>query len=262
MNASELMPAAVLAGGDSSDRVAAHVGAPCKALVEVEGRPMVRWVADAVEGAAGVSDAVVAEGPQRPVSSSPEAEGLTVVAAEGAGFIDTLLAAVQALPDAERVLVATADLPLLTPEAVDGFIGACQEVESEVSYPLVRAEEFERAFPGRGKTVVRLREGRFAAANLAVLARQFILEQGPVIASTFARRKSPLGLCRMFGWGFIVRMLLGRLSVADLERRGSRMLDARLAAVPVGWPEIGFDVDDVDDLELARRFVRKREGSS
>jgi hypothetical protein len=36
------------------------------------------------------------------------------------------------------------------------------------------------------------------------------------------------------------------------------MLGATLAAVQVPWPEIGFDVDHTEDLELANRFLRER----
>jgi hypothetical protein len=181
-----------------------------------------------------------------------------IVTADGPRFVDTLAAAVEARPDNERVLVVSADLPLLTSEAVDGFVRSCQETQGELSYPIVQAEAFDKAFPGRGKTVAPLREGRFTGGNLAIVTRRFVLEQGTAIARTFDRRKSTVALAWMFGLRFVARLLLGTLSVEDLEERGGEMLGTTLAAVPVEWPEIGFDVDHQEDLELASRFLRER----
>jgi len=253
----ENVPLAILAGG-SAGSLAQAQGVGAKALVQIEGRPMLDWVLDAVEEAGEPTEIVIVEGPDRPISRAGQGRGVEVVAASGTGFLDSLTAAASAFPDAGRLFVATGDLPLLTDEAVDGFIRSCHNSQAELLYPIVQAEQLERAFPGRGKTTVRLREGRFTGGNLAALSRRFILQQGPTIAETFARRKSPLGMCRLFGWGFVLRLVLGRLSVADLEDRGTQMLGAELEAVPVEWPGIGFDVDDAEDLELARRYLRKR----
>lgn len=260
MSGNTPIPAAILAGGDATDRVAATEGVPCKALVKVGGTLLVSRVAEAVRAAVAVNRLVVVEGPSGPLTASGMVSGEEIVTAQGPGFLDTLTAAAQAYPDAERLLVVTADLPLLTSEAVDGFIASCQDTQAELSYPLVRLEEFERVFPGRGKFTVPLREGRFIGANLVVMSRRFILEQGPVIARTFARRKNIVGLCRMFGLRFLVLLAMGRLSVSDLERRASEILGTRARAVPAPWPEIAFDVDDVDDLALARHFVQRRAG--
>ncbi|MGD9496604.1 MAG: NTP transferase domain-containing protein [Armatimonadota bacterium] len=251
------VPAAILAGGTASDKVARVAEAACKALVPIQGRPLVCWVADALLSAQRVSDVVVVEGPHGALSASPDLEGLRIVTAQGPGFIDTLSAAVEAYPEAERVLTATGDLPLLTPDTVDAYVRSCQALQGEVLYPLVRADEFDRVFPGRRKSTVPLREGRFIGANLVMVSRRFVLEEGPTIAQTFARRKSPLGMCRIFGWSFVLRLVLGRLSVADLERRASEMLGATLRAVPAPWPEVAFDVDDGADLELARHYLRR-----
>jgi CTP:molybdopterin cytidylyltransferase MocA len=224
-----------------------------------EGRPLIAYVVDALRSAQLVDEIVIVEGPNKAITHSDGLRpDLPIVTAEGPRFLDTLSAAVQARPEDERVLVASSDLPLLTSRAVDGFVRSCQETQGELSYPIVQAEAFDEAFPGRGKTVASLREGRFTGGNLAMVTRRFVLEQGSAIARTFDRRKSTVGLAWMFGLRFVARLLLGTLSVEDLERRGGEMLGATLAAVPVPWPEIGFDVDHAEDLELASRFLRER----
>lgn len=251
--------AAILAGGGPDDPVARAAGVPCKALVPVEGRTLLDYVLEALRNAETVDGIIAVEGPDRNLSrSGTELPDIPIVAAEGDRLIDTFTTAARACPDEERILIATVDLPLLTPEAVDGFVRSCQETSGGLSYPIVQADAFEKAFPGRGKTTVPLVEGRFAGGNLAIVTRRFVLEGGPAIARTFDRRKSTVRLAWMFGIRFLARLLTGALRIEDLERRGGELVGTTVAAVPVPWPEIGFDVDHEEDLELAGRFLRER----
>lgn len=252
----EQMPVAVLAAG-SGGKVAAATGVPCKALAEIAGRPVIAWVLDALREAERVSEIVVVEGPAGGLRERM-GEQARVVRARGPAFLDTVRAAVEALPESERIVLVPGDLPMLTPQAVDDFVGSCLETPAELSYAIVAADEFERAFPGRGKTVVRLRDGRVTAGNVACVSRRFVLEHGRTIARVFAARKNPVAMLRMFGWSFVLRLMRGRLSVGDLERRASEMLGGTLRAVRCEHPELGFDVDDLRDLKLAEQFLVRR----
>lgn len=254
------IPVALLAGGGADDRVAAAAGAPCKALAEVAGRPLIAWVLDALNAAEKVSEIVVAEGPTGPLRGRLGDE-VRVVTAQGSDFLHTLMAAVEALGDAERMLLATGDLPLLTPQALDEFLGSCLPSQAEVSYAIVAAEDVRRELPGRAKTVARLREGRFVSGNLVCASRRFLVEHEPVIARVFAARKNPLAMLRMFGWRFVLRLLAGSLSIADLERRGSEMLGCPLEAVRCEHTELAFDVDKPRDLALAEEFLGRGAGA-
>jgi len=254
------MPVAVLAGGGPEDKVAAAVGAPCKALAEAAGRPLVTWVIDALRAAERVSQFVVVEGPDGGLSEQL-GDQVRVVPARGPAFLDTVLAAADALPESERIVLVTADLPLLTPQAIDDFISSCLPSQAELLYAIVAADVFDRALPGRGKTVVKLGEGRFTGGSAACVSRRFILDHGSTIARTFARRKSKVGLVRMFGGAFLVKLALGQLSIADLEKRASAALGCTARAIRSEHPHIAFDVDDQHDLELAEQFlVCRRDG--
>lgn len=254
----ETIAAAIMAGGGPGDEVALAEDAPCKALVDLGGKPMIEWVAAAVRDAALVGETVVVEGPGQELSASWFEPMARVVTAAGTGFIDSVQAAAQALPDAEKILLVTVDIPLMTPEGLGDFARSCIASQAELSYAIAAAEEVEREFPGRGKTVVHLREGRFTGGSVVGITRRFIVEQAETIARTFDRRKSKLALVRMFGWSFVARLLTGRLSVTDLEKRGSEMLGCALQAVRTNYPGLAFDVDHAEDLELARKLIRER----
>jgi len=253
------LAAAILAGGGGGDKVAAAGGVACKALVDMGGEPMVNRVVRAALAAELIEDVVVVEGPGKQLSAGWAEPLARVATAPGEDFLDTVQEAARALPDADRILLVTVDIPMVTAEELDGFVRSCIGTQAELSYAMISAEDFDKEFPGRGKTVAHLREGHFTGGSVACVSRQFVVEQGETIARTFDRRKSKLALAQLFGLSFVAKMLVGQLSVAELEKRGSEMLGGRLHAVRTSSAGLAFDVDDAGDMELAREFVRKHE---
>jgi hypothetical protein len=99
----------------------------------------------------------------------------------------------------------------------------------------------------------------FTGGNGVVLARDFVSPRRELIAHLFAARKSPLKLASMFGLGFIFGLLTGRLSISQLEARAGELIHGRVSAIISPYPELGFDVDKLSDLLLARQVVGRPE---
>ncbi|MFZ5592589.1 MAG: hypothetical protein ACOY81_12390, partial [Bacillota bacterium] len=70
-----------------------------------------------------------------------------------------------------------------------------------------------------------------------------------------AARKSPLRLAGLVGWGFLLRFLLRRITLAEAERKVSQLLGVEGAVVLCSDPEVGVDVDKPSDLLLVRRVL-------
>jgi len=243
---------AVLAGGGASDFAAAH-GVATKALIPVAGRPMVAYVVEALRAAQTVTDIVVVCGPG---GCLPEAAvvGARQVTAEGEGFSDTVAAGARAAGDGFVCLV-TGDLPALTGECVDATVKFALDSGADLTYTMAEVGRVAERFPGTLRTVVRLREGRYTGGNLAVARPDALLKSLARIESAFGRRKSIVGLTLLLGPMFLLRLGLGRLSVADAAARGAAILGCRVAVHASDYPEIGFDVDKPSDLELAEKLL-------
>jgi hypothetical protein len=176
----------------------------------------------------------------------------TCVLAGGQTIVETIRLGMAALGHTQRVLVVTADIPLLTPEAVDHFLQQCAAVDADLYYPIVPKEVNERRYPGNKRTYVRLKEGTFTGGNI-FLVNPVIVEHCMDVAEQFiANRKNPLKLCQMLGWSFVIRFLLGILHLKDVESRVSKLLGVSGAVVESPFPELGIDVDKPSDLELVR----------
>ena len=254
---SQQIPAANLAAGRMDSKLAAATGATAKALVPLRGRPMIDRILEAAAAAETISDVRVVCSAGSPLLEHVGALG---VEASGPTFLDTIRTGLSALGRPERMLVITGDLGLITPAALDHFCGQALQSDASIVYPIVRKEDSERAFPGAARTYAAFRDGPITGGNVTVLGRRFIEDQGGRLAQAFAARKNPLRLCGMLGWGFVVRLALGRLTLEEAAERVRHILAVPAVLVQSPYAEIGFDVDKPSHLAAAEAWLAAHEG--
>jgi 2-phospho-L-lactate guanylyltransferase (CobY/MobA/RfbA family) len=249
--------ALILAGGKNTPEMrAACGGVENRALVELApGRTMLDFVVGAVRGGMAGRGRVLVAG------EVPTPPGCVAVPG-GASLVDTLLSGVAALaPEESRLLVATADIPFLTAEAVVDFLRRAEAAPAHLHYPILDADACAARFPGMRRTTLRIAEGVFTGGNLALLDPAFMRERGDLIRAAYARRKSVVALGRLLGPSLLLRLAGSRvapglLSIRHLETAIGRLLGGGVArAVISPFPEIGADVDKPEDLAPARALL-------
>lgn len=243
----------VLAGGDG-----AVIDPTCrfKGLLPVSGKPMVQWVVEALRESLSVHQIAVV---------LPTAEDLgpwadladKLVCSDGR-FMDNLIAGVEAFRDDRPVLIATGDIPTLTPEAVDGFVEACLERSADFAYPLVSEEDMRAQYPGSERTYFKLVSGRFTGGNMTVAAPSLARRSRDIGQRLFELRKSPTSVVRIMGMRFVLRLMAGRLDPADVEVKAGEILGCTCAAVVTRHASIGADVDKPSDLIVSERILGER----
>ena len=67
-------------------------------------------------------------------------------------------------------------------------------------------------------------------------------------------RKQPLKTGRMLGIKFLAGLMLGMLTIPEVEKRVCQLLDIQASAIIVPYPEICNDVDKPSDLEIVKRY--------
>jgi hypothetical protein len=60
-------------------------------------------------------------------------------------------------------------------------------------------------------------------------------------------------MVKTFGVRFIWRLLTGRLTIPELERRASELTASSCRAVPDGLPELAYDIDSLADWRYLER---------
>jgi molybdopterin-guanine dinucleotide biosynthesis protein A len=255
--------AIVLAGERSpGDPLVEHASACCKAMVEIDGTPMILRVLAALDSATHVDKCILSG----PMHDQMAAESPVTLLIE-AGIVDwceprptpstSAYTAMQRIPDDIPVLVTTADHPLLTAEIVDRFCGQSlsRGVDATVGlapYGLVKA-----AFPDMKKTVLRFRDGEYCGCNLFA----FLTTEGRRMADYWRRvetqRKNPIKIIRILGWGAVIKYLLGWLTLHGAIETLSRRLHLNLGAVILPYAEAAIDIDSVADLAIVSEILSR-----
>lgn len=245
--------AVVLGGGDPGDAFAAAHNVDVKPLIEVGGRPLGQWVLQALKDS-GLVGRVAYVGPL-----TPEMADLVDVRVTDRGtLIANLEAGVAALREpgsapARRVLVVTADIPMLSGADIRSVLESAPDVG--LVYPIVEKAVCEASYPGVKRTYARLKDGTFTGGNLFLLDPALIGKFLPRLRAILDARKQPLKLAGIVGPGLLVKMLLGQLRIAELEARVSRILGLEARALITPHAAVGTDIDKDGDLALAERCL-------
>lgn len=245
----------VLAGTGKSSELTRCEQVDNKAFISIAGRPLLAFVLEALRTTPEVGRIAVVGPQERLASLIGEYEAIAVQ--ETGGIPGNILAGYRALLPSKHFLLATADIPLLTAEALTDFLERAKPYVHDFYYPIVAREDSERRFPGVVRTYACLREGTFTGGNIFLLNPDKVEEVMPRLHRFIAWRKSPLKLAGILGPVFIFKFLARRLSIAELERRLPDMFGLSGKAIISGYAEIGTDVDKLSDLELVRKSFRQ-----
>jgi GTP:adenosylcobinamide-phosphate guanylyltransferase len=253
---SHRLAAIVLAGDRSkSDALVQRSAAGCKAMIELDGVPMVRRVLNALRASPAVR-AITLAGPESEALAGDALLARWVDSGEvgwrppGASPSTSAWQAMQEVAPRQPVLLTTADHPLLTAEIVDAFARQSLADDVDVAVGFAPHALVTEAYPGIRKTVLRFSDGEFCGCNLFA----FLTPEGRRAADFWRRieqqRKKPLVLIGLLGWIAVLRYRLGMLSLEEALARLGKRLGLRIRAVILPYANAAIDVDSIADLAL------------
>ncbi len=242
--------AIILAGGENSEHLSKFSSQSYEAMIEIAGKPMVTFVADALAASPQVKRIfIMGPIPQLEKCDFPKD---TILLEGGRTLVETIQLGIKAIGHKNKVLVVTADIPLLTPEAIADFFRQCAAVEADLYYPIVSKEINNKYYPGSKRTYVRFKDGIYTGGNIFLVNPAIVPQCLAVAEKLIDNRKNPFKLCCLLGWGFVLQFLLGTLSLIKVRERVETLLGITGAVVQSRYPELGIDVDKPSDLELVR----------
>lgn len=257
------MTAIVLAGDRTkADSLINHSKAGCKAMIDIDGLPMVRRVLNSLR-ASHVVNKICLAGPEASEVATDEPLATWVKDGEilwrepESSPSTSAFHMMESLDPEEAVLLTTADHPLLTPEIVDAFGRQSLADDVDVVVGLAPHALVLEAYPGIKKTVLRFSDGEFCGCNLFA----FITPEGRRAARFWRKieqqRKKPLVVIGLLGWGAIIRYRLGLLSLEEALAKLSKRLGLRIRPVILPYANAAIDVDSISDLILVKGSIAK-----
>lgn len=251
-----MISAIILAGSDNDGSLKECSDATSEALIKIGDKTMVEYVINALEEAKEIQKIVIV-GPKEDLDKLYHNRPHIITVESGNSIINSLLQGINSLKEdfAKQVLVVTADIPLITGQIIDDFLGLCRNKKRDVIYPIVSKEQNEKKFPGVKRTYAKLKEGVFTGGNIFIVNPNIVAQCATFAEKIIALRKSPFKLVEFIGLSYVLKYIFGRLSITDAEKRVSELLGIQVEAVIVPYPEIGVDVDKPSDLDLATKIL-------
>ena len=246
-----ILPSALILAGSRSggDPLARHAGVEEKALIPINGTPMLDHVIEALRKSGVVGSIAVSAG------NPAVAAGRQLIALPSADSPSRSVgAAIRQL--GTPLLVTTADHPLLKPDWIRYFIGHLPDASAVAA--LARSEVVLAAAPGTQRTFLRFRGAAYSGCNLFFFRDEAALGAVEFWQRMENERKHPLRMVRQLGPGVLASFLLGRLTIDRALSRLGSLAGASLGIVEIPFGESAIDVDKPADLELVRRLMASR----
>jgi len=232
-----------------------------KALLEIEGKPMVQWVLDALGGASSIGEVFL-------VSLGPEA-GLTCtrpmhyIPDQGSMLrnVRVSMARVAAAhPDATQVVVSSSDIPAMTSEMVDWRVDAIRNSVADLDYAIIDRSTMEAAFPGSHRSYVHFKGLDFCSADIHGGSLSLATDEA-LWERLLAARKSALKQAALVGLDVAFLLLTRQLTLERAERMAEHKLGFRGKVHLSPYAEIGMDVDKPHQLDIVREYLARRKAS-
>jgi len=246
---------AIILAGDKED--GHNVFETNKALLPINGKPMIEYIIKALRMTPYVGKIAVVG----PVDKLKTVIGDKVdfLVEQGDSMLDNADRGIRLFRNDEHVLILTSDIPMITPKAIEDFILQSEALKADFCYPVVRKEVNEKKFPGAKRTYVRLKDGVFTGGNIIYISPAVFERCKDFATKLIEFRKEPIKTARLLGTALLIKLVLGKATIAEIERRFDDILDITAKAVISAYPEIGNDVDKPDDVETVSKHFSQHE---
>ena len=218
---------------------------------------MIQWVLDALEGAETISS-ITLVGCQD-IKDQLVSSKIVSVQAASDDMLENLRRGAEAVlerdPGAESIVLSSADIPLITPEAVNWVVNSASPADLDVYYPVIEQSQMEERFPESARTYVKLKDINVCGGDLFVLNLDLYKTREDFWRRIIEARKSYLSQAALIGFDVLFLLLLRQIRLSNLVEKVTSRLNITGRALICPYPEIGMDVDKPHQVDLARKEI-------
>lgn len=257
--------ALIMAGKRSGalDPLAQAAGVAQKAVVPVNGVPMVARVTEAVSRVPEVGAIrIVAHEPDE-IAALPVVDGLIregrLSFAQGKfNIVDSVLEAAEGADF--PLLITTADNCLVTPEGYSEFIAKALAANAGGAAGLARKEDVIAADPEGQKKFYEFRDGGFSNCNMYWIGSEKALSAAEVMRGGGQFVKFPSRIIKAFGLMNLIRFRLGTGSKEKLFEQVSKRFGFNMVPIELSDGHYAIDVDNERTFNVTEKILKRREG--
>lgn len=255
------MDAIIAAGGAPlpDEPLYPHTQGKPKALIDIEGKPMIQWVLDALNGSSQI-EYIVIIGLDR--NSGLKADKTLVYVPDQGSMVANLRAGMLALrevnPQAGKLLAVSSDIPSITTEMVDWLIDIVRQTDDDVYYCVVPREVMETRYPGSKRSYTHLKDLQVCGGDMNAIDVRLVDQDEEIWERLTGARKNVVKQAALIGFSTLFLLLVRQATISSTVKRVSKRLGVKGRAIIAPYAEIGMDVDKPHQLEIVRTDLHKR----
>ncbi|MGE5632325.1 MAG: NTP transferase domain-containing protein [Caulobacteraceae bacterium] len=224
-----------------------------KALYIIKNKFMIEYVIETLKKSEFI-DKIAVVGPKDKLA--PVIGHMVDYMVEGTdSIVSNIILALEFFPGETEVLIVTSDIPMITVEAIEDFIERARLQNVDLCYSIIDKKVNDEKYPGVRRTYARLWEGQFTGGNVFYFNPIIKDKCKDFVEKMLEYRKSPAKMAGILGFGFLIRLALGILTINAIQKKCEKLLGIKGAAVISPYPEIGNDVDRLSDLEVIEKYI-------
>ena len=254
------IPSVILAGDRLGGNSLARIfGVKNGVLVKIHGKTCIQRVLESLDRCGHISDMTIVglnessrllENSLQKATRGHNCKRLPPEAGPAASAVKAVSAGEQ-----YPCLLTTGDHALLPSGTISEFLETARHMQGDFIVGLVPYVNVQKAFPESKRTLLKFPEGVFCGSNLFLIKNPKgvrILEYWRKVETL---RKKPWKISRNLGIGFLIRYILGRLTLEKALNAISNHAGAKLRHAIVSNPLAAIDIDSKADYDLAVNWL-------
>ena len=226
-----------------------------KALIILDGMPMINYVVDALHNSENI-DQILVVGPKKELHQYI-GKKVKEILNPGDSILENMEIGLNYFSSDDNLLLLTSDIPLITSEAIDEFLRICTKRKASIGYPVITKENIIKKYPETERTYIKMKEGVFCGGNIVFFKPDVFFQNKKLIKELFDNRKATWKYAKILGLKFILKFLFKALTLEEIEKRVTDIVGYNSVAVMVSYPEIMIDLDKLSDLKLIQKCLER-----
>ena len=251
--------ALVLAGDRGADDVEGLEFSGRKALLDLNGRPMVAYVLETLAKAQCVGDVFVIANNIMEIEHGLKKTSESIARVrflEGEGSpVRSVMKTLKVLAPPYPVLVLTADSPLLSQEVLEQFCAKALSGGGDAAVAVIQKSDFDRKYPGLRRTFYPLKGDAYKGCNLFALMGAGAMPGIEFWLKVERDRKQALSLAAAFGWRMLFGVLFRRIGLDQAVAKASKIMGLTVTPVMVDDVHAAMDVDRKEQADMAAQIL-------
>ena len=231
-----------------------------RSLIPIGGKSMAQWVIDALSGSESVQSITVMG--LSTESGLHSTKPLDFLPDNGDLFENIkvgILHAANLLPEQNKVIIASSDIPAIQPEMVD-WLGdqIKQNPEALIYYDVIQKEVMEQRFPQAGRSYIRFKDIAVCGGDLNLIDKRLFTVEKPIWKVLTENRKHPLRQAGLLGLDNLLLVALHLITLDGAVKRICKRLEIKATALRCPYAEMAMDADKPHQLEILRQDMESR----